>query len=62
MVNNNEEEEGDVERTEMLYGYDEIRKKGIETFAHKTQDICSEAVVLSYVVTDEAFMNALEIS
>lgn len=58
MVNNNEEEDN-AERTEMLYGYDEIMKKGIETFARETQDICSEAVALSYIVTDQAVMNAL---
>ncbi len=49
MANNNEDDD-DAERTEMLYGYEEIMKRGLETFAHKTQDICSEAVVLSYVV------------
>lgn len=59
MVNNNEEEEDNAERTEMLYGYETIMKRGLETFARETQDICSEAVALSYVVTDEGVMNAL---
>lgn len=54
-----QEDKDDTEKTEMLYGYDEIMKRGLETFARKTQDICSEAVALSYIVTDEAVMNAL---
>lgn len=58
MASNNDHEDND-ERTEMLYGYEEIMKRGLETFARKTQDICSEAVALSYVVTNEAVMNAL---
>ncbi len=55
----NNEGEDTAEKTEMLYGYEEIMKRGLETFACKTQDICSEAVVLSYIVTNEAVMNAL---
>jgi two-component system sensor histidine kinase VicK len=51
--------EESAERTEMLYGYEEIMKRGLETFARETQDICSEAVVLSYIVTNPAVMNAL---
>jgi two-component system, OmpR family, sensor histidine kinase VicK len=58
LASNNDHENND-ERTEMLYGYEEIMKIGLETFARKTQDICSEAVALSYVVTDEGVMNAL---
>lgn len=60
-ANNNEgeREEEDTERTEMLYGYDVIMKRGLETFARETQDICSEAVVLSYTVTNPAVMSAL---
>lgn len=58
-MTNNIDHEENAERTEMLYGYDEIMRRGLETFARETQDICSEAVVLSYIVTNEAVMNAL---
>jgi hypothetical protein len=58
IAGNNKREDSD-EKTEMLYGYEEIMKRGLETFARETQDICSEAVALSYVVTDEGVMNAL---
>jgi hypothetical protein len=58
MAGNNEGKDS-AEKTEMLYGYDEIMKRGLETFARKTQDICSEAVVLFYIVTNENVMNAL---
>jgi two-component system sensor histidine kinase VicK len=55
----NNDNDDESEKTEMLYGYEEIMRRGLETFAHKRQDICSEAVVTAYVVTNEAVMNAL---
>jgi two-component system sensor histidine kinase VicK len=58
MASNNDHEDND-ERTEMLYGEEEIMKRGLETFAHKRQDTCSEATVLSYIVTNQAIMNAI---
>jgi two-component system sensor histidine kinase VicK len=58
MVNNNEEEDF-AEKTEMLYGYDEIMEKGLQTFAHQTLDICSESLVLSYVVSNQAVIDAM---
>jgi len=57
MANNSDED--NTEKTEMLYGYDEIMEKGLQTFAHQTLDICSESLVLSYVVSNQAVINAM---
>jgi two-component system, OmpR family, sensor histidine kinase VicK len=58
-IADNQNNEDDSERTEMLYGHDEIMRRGLETFAHKMQDTCSEGVVVSYIVTNPLIMNAI---
>ena len=42
-INSNDEDS--AEKTEMLCGDEEIMKRGLETFAHKRQDTCSEGVI-----------------
>lgn len=53
-------EDNDVERTEILYGAENIINKVLETFpnAHKTIDACYDPFVLSVVVSNELLMNA----
>ncbi|MDQ3852496.1 MAG: hypothetical protein M3299_06650 [Thermoproteota archaeon] len=58
----NDEEADNAEKTEMLYGYDEIMGRVLHFFAHldKTLDICSEPLAASYVVaSNEVLMNAI---
>ncbi len=60
MASNDDHEDND-ERTEMLYGYDEIMDKVMYFFAHmdKTLDICSEGVGASYVASNEVLMKSI---
>jgi sugar-specific transcriptional regulator TrmB len=57
----NNEEADNAEKTEMLYGYDEIMSRVLHFFAHldKTLDICSEPLAASYVASNEVLMNAI---